>query len=147
MIWILILVAIMLGMAMPVQTGVNMQLRQYVGHPILAALGSFCAGTLSLLIYILIIRPPLPSLNVLTQIPIWGWAGGLLGATYITLVVILAPKLGSTSLVVAVVAGQMIMSLILDHYGLMGFPVHPINLLRLLGVLLLILGVVLIQRY
>jgi bacterial/archaeal transporter family-2 protein len=147
MIWILLLIAILLGMAMPIQTGVNTQLRQYLGHPIIAALGSFCIGTLSLSIYVLILRPPLPALSVIPKVPIWGWIGGMLGAIYITLVVILAPRLGSTTLVAAVVAGQMVMSLILDHYGMLGFPVHPTNLLRVLGVALIVIGVVLVQRY
>jgi bacterial/archaeal transporter family-2 protein len=60
--------------------------------------------------------------------------------------VVLAPKLGAGTLVAAVVAGQMITSLLLDHYGLIGFPIHSLSPLRLMGAALVIAGVVLIQR-
>ncbi len=60
--------------------------------------------------------------------------------------VVLAPKLGAGTLVAAVVAGQMFTSLLLDHYGLIGFPVHSLSLVRFLGAVLVIAGVILIQR-
>jgi transporter family-2 protein len=76
----------------------------------------------------------------------WQWTGGLLGAIYIVTVVVLAPRLGAGTLIAAVVGGQMAASLVLDHYGLVGFPEHPISGLRLLGAALVMLGVALIQR-
>jgi len=59
---------------------------------------------------------------------------------------VLAPRLGAATLVAAVVAGQMIASLLLDQYGLLGFPTHPMNGLRVLGAALVIVGVILVQR-
>jgi len=60
--------------------------------------------------------------------------------------IVLAPRLGAATLIAAVVAGQMITSLVLDQYGLVGFPVHSMTLVRLLGAALVIAGVILIQR-
>ena len=60
--------------------------------------------------------------------------------------IVLAPRLGAATLVAAVVAGQMLASVLLDQYGLVGFPVHPLSALRLLGAGLVIGGVMLIQR-
>jgi transporter family-2 protein len=76
----------------------------------------------------------------------WQWSGGLLGAVYVVATIVLAPRLGAATLIAAVVAGQMIASVLLDQYGLVGFPVHPLSALRLLGAGLVIGGVVLIQR-
>jgi transporter family-2 protein len=74
------------------------------------------------------------------------WSGGIIGALYVLAAVVLAPRLGAGTLVAAVVAGQMITSLVLDHYGLIGFPVHPLSAVRFIGAALIIMGVVLIQR-
>ncbi|WP_407252114.1 DMT family transporter [Klebsiella pneumoniae] len=55
------------------------------------------------------------------------------------------PKLGATTVLALMVVGQMLLSLMLDHYGLLGIPVYPVTGIRLLGVVLLVLGVVLIR--
>ena len=69
-----------------------------------------------------------------------------MGAVYIAAVVVLAPRLGAGTIFAAVVGGQMLASLIVDHFGWVGFPEHPISALRLLGAALVMLGVALIQR-
>ncbi|MEO7474189.1 MAG: DMT family transporter, partial [Gemmatimonadales bacterium] len=76
----------------------------------------------------------------------WHWCGGLLGAIYIVATIVLAPRLGAATLVAALVAGQMLMSLMIDQYGWVGFTVHPISPLRLLGAALIVGGVALVQR-
>jgi transporter family-2 protein len=70
----------------------------------------------------------------------------LLGAAYVALTIVLAPRLGAATMIAAIVAGQMLMSLALDQYGLVGFPLHPITAARVVGALLVIAGVALIQR-
>ena len=142
----LILAAILIGIALPVQAGVNAQLRLGVTHPLLAAFISFFVGTVALLGFNLALRVPAPSGEALGRIPWWQWTGGLLGALYIYAAVILAPRLGAATLVAATVAGQMMASLVLDHFGLVGYPQQTITPTRALGVVLVIGGVVLIQR-
>ena len=95
---------------------------------------------------VLALRVPIPIANAWSASQWWLWTGGLLGALYISAAVVLAPRLGAATLVAAVVAGQMAASLVLDHFGWVGFPEHPVNGLRLLGASLVILGVVLVQR-
>jgi bacterial/archaeal transporter family-2 protein len=145
MIW-LVLVAILVGVFLPVQAGVNSQLRMGVGHPLLAALISFVVGTIALLGLNLALRVPLPAGEAAARFPWWHWVGGLLGAAYIYLAIVLAPRLGAATLVAAIVTGQMMASLILDHYGWVGFPQQSITPTRLVGALLVIGGVLLIQR-
>jgi transporter family-2 protein len=142
----LLLLAVCVGSLLPVQTGVNAQLRTYLGHPIATALVAFGVGIVGLLVAVLWLRIPVPLAEAWSQSAWWQWSGGLLGAIYIAAAVVLAPRLGAGTLIAAVVGGQMIASLILDHFGWVGFPEHPISGLRLLGAALVMLGVALIQR-
>ena len=143
---VLLLIAIFIGALLPVQTGINAQLRTFLGHPITTALVSFGVGAIGLLVAVLSLGIQMPLGAAWSQTSWWQWTGGLLGAIYIAGAVVLAPRLGSGTLIAAVVGGQMVASLVLDHFGLVGFPEHPISGARLLGATLVILGVVLIQR-
>ena len=142
----LLVLAVLIGALLPVQTGVNAQLRTSLGSPIATALVSFGVGAAGLLVAVLSLRIPVPLGQAWLQTSWWQWSGGLLGAIYIAAVVVLAPRLGAATLIAAMVGGQMAASLIVDHFGWMGFPAYPISALRLLGAGLVILGVVLIQR-
>ena len=142
----LLLLAVFVGFVLPVQTGVNAQLRTAVGDPVATALVSFAVGTVALLVAVLALRIPLSLSDAWSRSAWWQWSGGLLGAIYIASVVVLAPRLGAATIIAAVVGGQMVASLMLDHFGWIGFPEHPISGLRLLGAGLVILGVALIQR-
>ena len=147
MIWLLLFLALLAGMMLPVQTGVNSQLARLVGNSTLAALISFAVGTLVLLLYSLVLRLSLPAVSEVARAPFWVWTGGLLGAFFIVTTTTLAAKMSITVMVGLIIAGQMLVSLVLDHYGLLGFPVQPISLWRVVGVLLLLAGVVLIRKF
>ena len=142
----LLLLAVLIGALLPLQTGVNAELRSSLGHPIATALVSFGVGTVGLLAAILWLRVPVPLAAAWSQTAWWQWTGGLMGAIYIAAVVVLAPRLGAGTLIAAIVGGQMVASLLLDHFGWVGFPEHPVSALRLLGAALVIFGVALIQR-
>lgn len=145
MIWLLVAAAALLGVLLPVQAGVNVQLRAGVGHPMVAATLSFAVGTLALLAVSLIMRPGVPAAAAVARLPWWAWTGGLLGALYIVSTIVLAPRLGAATLLAAIVAGQMLASLILDHFGMLGFPIQPVTPVRVAGVVLIVAGVVLLQ--
>jgi transporter family-2 protein len=143
---LLLLLALGAGVLLPVQAGVNAQLRSALGSPIAAALVSFVIGTVGLAALVVLLRSPF-ALRSAWASSSWGqWSGGLLGAVYVVATIVLAPRLGAATLVAAVVAGQMLASVLLDQYGLVGFPVHPLSALRLLGAGLVIGGVILVQR-
>ena len=142
---LLLLLAVVAGAVLPVQAGINAQLRVTLGNPLAAALISFVIGTVALALIGLGARISLPTLAVLERAPWWHWTGGLLGAVYVGMMIVLAPRLGAATLIAAVVAGQMLTSLVLDHYALVGFAAHPISLQRLLGAALVIGGVALVR--
>jgi transporter family-2 protein len=117
-----------------------------IGHPITAALVSFLVGSVGLAVAAVAARAPFTLVGAWTRSEWWHWSGGLLGAVYIVGTIVLAPRLGAATLVAALVAGQMIMSLVIDQYGWVGFAEHPISPLRLLGAALVVGGVVLVHR-
>ena len=143
---VLLLVALGIGVALPLQAGINAELRLWLGHPLQAALVSFTMGTLSLLLLVLVLRVGFTPVEPLARAPWWIWFGGLLGALYVSMTVILAPRLGAATMLGAAMAGQLIGSLLMDHYGLVGYSVRTISVERLAGAGLLLLGVALIQR-
>ena len=142
-----ILLAIVAGAVLPLQAGLNVQLGKSFHQPIFAAFASFLIGTIGLLIYLFILKFDFSSITQAKTVSPVVWTAGILGAFYVAAVIILAPKLGTALTFVLVVAGQMTVSLVLDHYGLLGLPVKQINWQRLLGVAFLVAGVLLIRRF
>lgn len=144
--YLFLLLAFLTGVAIAIQAGVNANLRAVVGHPVLASSISFGVGFLSLLTFVLVSRVPMPPLEAIRQISWWKWTGGLIGAVYVTTVIVSVPKIGTANLISLSVAGQLLAAVVLDHYGLLGFDVHPANGWRLLGILLIIAGALLVVR-
>lgn len=140
------LLALIAGAFLPFQAGVNSQLKEIAGGPVQAAFVSFAAGTVMLLAYLLLSRTAFASGPSLSNWWLW-LGGGLLGAFYVTLIVVLTPILGVALTFGLIVAGQMAMSLALDQFGWLGLPVHMLNVWRLLGAALIVAGVVLIRRF
>lgn len=143
---IYLLLALIAGAFLPVQAGINAALRNELGHPALAALVSFLIGSCGLGIYALVARLPV-AWGELTNVAAWKWTGGILGAIYVTLAVALLPRLGAAVTFGLIITGQLVASVLLDHFGWLGFPVHQINPQRVLGVILLLAGVVLIRNF
>ncbi|MCK9241263.1 DMT family transporter [Desulfocurvus sp.] len=140
-----VVLALLAGATAPVQAGINSHLRQsWAGDAVTASLVSFVVGTLALTAYLVAVRAPWPGLPV--RVPWWQWTGGLFGAFFVTMTVLLSWRLGATAMFALVVAGQLVASLALDHWGLLGYPVRPLSWERLLGTALLVAGVVLIRR-
>lgn len=142
-----ILLAVAAGAVLPLQAGFNVQLGKAVQQPIFAAFASFLVGSLALLIYLFVLKFDFTTMAQAKEASPMVWLAGILGAFYVAAVIILAPKLGTALTFSLVVAGQMTISLVLDHYGLLGLPIKHINWQRLVGVLFLISGVLLIRRF
>ncbi len=144
--FILCLLAITGGATLSVQAGINVQLQQHwAGSPVLAAMVSFTVGALALFVYVLAMRVPIPPLP--SKITPWHWMGGLLGAYLVSVTVYVAPRLGATTMIALVLAGQVGVSLVLDHFGLVGYAQKAVTWQRLAGVLLVAAGVFLIRRF
>ncbi len=148
MTWLLLLpMALAAGMALPTQFAINSQLRNAAGGPVLAAGISFLVGTVVLLGATLVVRRAVPDLGPVLSAPWWMWTGGLLGAGFVLASVILTPRLGAATTIGLFLTGQVIASVIIDHFGLFRVAVQEATPLRLLGALLIVAGVVLVQRF
>ena len=146
-IYFFLLLALVAGAMMPTQAAINNKLAGYVASPISAAFISFLIGTVGLFVYMFATGVPISNLTNIKDAPPIAWIGGLLGAFFVASTVILAPRIGVAMTFSLIVAGQMLITLVLDHYGFLGLPVKEISLARIGGILLITAGVVIIRRF
>ena len=92
MIWLLIAITLASGMLLPVQAGVNAQLRTHVGYAMTAAIINFLLGATALFAVSIVMRTPLASFSKLSSVPWWLWLGGLYGANYIVVSILLGAE-------------------------------------------------------
>lgn len=147
MTWLLFVVAFAIGGFVTLQTGSNTRLKEALGEPLVALILSSSIGVGALIAIATMARRPWPSVEQLAAASWWAWLGGLLGAAYAVVVVLLAKPLGAAPLTAALVTGQLACSVVLDHFGWVGFEQHAAHPLRLVGCALMIVGFVLIARF
>jgi bacterial/archaeal transporter family-2 protein len=140
-----IALAALTGLLLPLQSLIAARLAEAINGPLMAALVNFVGGTLALALVIVLFRVPWPSGAQAASVPAYVWMSGLLGAFFVAQAAFTIPKLGAAGMVALVVAGQMIGSVLMDHFGILQ-PVQPVTLQKLLGAVFLLAGVVLILR-
>lgn len=135
------LLAIAAGLGITLQTTLNGQLAKGVGgDSVAAALFSFTAGAVCLGVFSLMRGGIVASLAAIPAQPWWSLLGGLLGAGALLSYVVLAPKIGLSALLGLAIAGQIISSLVIDHFGLMGASERPVSLIKLAGSMVMLAG-------
>lgn len=135
------LLAIAAGLGITLQTTLNGQLAKGVGgDSVAAALFSFTAGAVCLGVFSLMRGGIVASLAAIPVQPWWSLLGGLLGAGALLSYVVLAPKIGLSALLGLAIAGQIISSLVIDHFGLMGASERPVSLVKLAGSMVMLAG-------
>jgi bacterial/archaeal transporter family-2 protein len=133
-----IVLALLAGVSIVVQQALNANLRAALHSTVWSAATSYAVGIIGMALFALAVRAPLPALGVAGAIPWWAWLGGLFGTIYVALSTLLVSQLGAASFVALLVTGQMIASITFDHFGWIGLTQRPIDLPRLIGVVLLI---------
>lgn len=137
----------LIGTAMTLQTAINAQVSQSIGSPLQAALISFSFGTLILAVLVLLQKQAWPSLQQFSQLPWYAWCAGVLGVYAISLSIYTAPKLGLLTFSGLVIFGQILTSMLFDHFGGLGAEKNSIHWQRLLGGVVIFVGVLLtLQR-
>ena len=137
--------AIVAGVLMAIQAPTNAMLGKAAGSPVMAAFISFLVGSVALAAYLLLSSTRV-AFSGFRGLPWYVWAGGLYGAFFVAVAAFAAPRLGVGVLLTAVIAGQLVGALLLDHFGLIGLERHPVNLTRLAGVTLVLVGAVIVWR-
>ena len=82
----------------------------------------------------------------LRGVPWWAWTGGLYGVVYVSISAFAAPRLGLASMLTIAIAAQLIAALTIDHFGWLRLAQSPISLVKVMGVVLVLGGVVLVRR-
>ena len=144
---LLLFVALVAGMLAPLQAGLNGKMGRAIGDPVYAALISFVVGSFALFFYAVATRVNLSNIRQASDIHWSVWSAGFMGAFYVTATIILTPKLGAALTFGLVVAGQLIMAVCMDHFGLLGVPIQSFSLQRLAGIALITAGVILIRKF
>jgi transporter family-2 protein len=129
---------------MSVQAPTNGILARAGGSPITAALISFAVGT-AVLAVVWVASGNRPGAGAFAKLPPYAWFGGLYGAFFVAVAAFAAPRIGLASLITIGIAGQLITSVVLDHFGLLGLPRSPAGLIKLAGVALVLGGVVMVR--
>lgn len=133
------------GAATALQAPTNAKMMGAVGSPVNAAFVSFAVGTAALGILAVILQTK-PDLAASRALPWYAWVGGLYGAIFVVSAAWGVPRLGVATTIILMVAGQLLLSVALDHFGAMGMPKQPISWGRVAGVGLVLAGVLLVRR-
>jgi transporter family-2 protein len=117
------------------------------GGALMGSLISFSVGLICLLLLNVIINSN-AILNVKPAgvTPWYLWLGGFLGAVFVGYITWVNQQQGVALTFALVVTGQIFCSLVIDHYGLFGSAISTINVQKVIGAILMVIGIVLIKK-
>ena len=142
-IWLWRLLGIAIGMLLAIQVAINGHFGRVASSPVKASIMSFLTGIGILLVIILIIRERNGKFTFerdISKYPWWIWLGGILGGTYNLANVYLSRIIGTGMTVIALLVGTTICGLLVDQFGFLGARKNPVNLMKIMGVILMIAG-------
>ena len=137
---------LVIGCMLAIQGSINTQLTTFLKHPLQGGLINFSVGFLCLIGLNLVFRTSMPDWEHVKTAPWYLFAGGMLGAIFVSSVIFFIPRIGVSAVLAAAIAGQMIAASVIDHFGFFGLETHPVNAGRIAGILMLLVGIFLIQR-
>ena len=143
---LLLLTALCAGGLLPIQGALNADLSKNLNHPLQASFISFLGALIAIVVVLVLIRPEIPSVAMLKSTRAINFTGGIFGVVFVTMILVLAPKIGIANTLIAAIVGQMIVSVILDHFGLLGLRPHPASIMRMLGCVGLLVSLFLVQK-
>ncbi len=141
-----LVLTVVAGCLVGMQAPVNARLSSAVGR-FQAATFSFLVGTTALvLVTAIATQGGLGSLRHVGSVPWWALVGGLFGAVYVTVALVAVRTLGATGVTAAVITGQLVVSAVIDRFGLLGVARQQLSATRIVGLVVLAVGVVLVVR-
>ena len=140
-----VLLAAGAGCLVGMQAPINSRLGRSVGS-VQAATVSFMVGTAVLLIAVTFVNGGFGNFGQIGRAPWWALLGGLCGAVFVTIAIVTVRTLGASGLAAAVITSQLAVSVAIDRFGLLGIAKQPIGTPRIVGLVLLVMGVVLVVR-
>lgn len=142
-----IILGLLSGIVQPVQTTINGRLKKSVGSAIRATQFSMLVSltTVVVLLAVTKIGYKLPIKSIAAE-PFWIWCTGILGMSVMVLSIMVFAKLGAVQAAILPASGQIIMGLIIDNFGLFKSNVRDLSLLRGIGAILVILGIITLAK-
>lgn len=135
------IIAIVAGIFLSIEGAIYAVLGDHIGK-LESSLYNFAIGSVILAIALLFLGKG--SLSYTVNAPKWELTGGLLGVVYLTVLVIAIPLIGVGLAMGSVVVGQMIMSAVIEHYGLLGSEKKPLRIEKIIAIILMIIALTLI---
>ena len=141
-----VLATVAAGGLVALQAPINSVLGKSVGT-FAAASVNFAVGTCVLVAITLVLAGGFGDLGEGRGLDWYYWVGGgLVGAAYVTTVLLTVRELGAGGVTAATITGQLAASVAIDRAGVLGLERTPITTSRVLGVLLLVAGTILVVR-
>lgn len=146
-IWLLRALGITAGMLVGIQITVNGQLGLHLGVPVQSALLNFLVGTTTLILVVLIKDRSLVGLKGLVRekVPFWTLLGGIFGAIYVLVNVVLVGKIGPGQTIIYVLFGQITGSILIENLGLFHATKQNLTFYKIFGIFLMLVGIVIVQ--
>ena len=138
--------SLLAGFAVPLQAGTNAKLGVLLFLSLCSMVVSLVVSCSAVMVVMLIFKVPRPTIGALQEGPWWIWFGGIAGVLYITAALILVPKLGALNFIMAVIIGQLTISVIIDYFGLVGLPKQPLNVQKMIGISVVLAGFLIAVR-
>ena len=141
----LLIWAALAGAFIPVMAILNGRLGKSMGEALHASVILFGVGFLFCLTVALVLTKSLPHATDLANAKPVEYLGGFIVGFYVISATLLAPRIGLANFIVCAVSAQIIISVVIDHFGLLGAMVRPVSMTRLIGIGLLIAGIIVTQ--
>jgi len=132
--------ALLAGAFIPLIGILNGRVGRALGEPFYASVMLFGVAIILALVVSVIFGKAAPSVQNLQTLRPMDYTAGFIVAFYVISATVLAGKIGVANFIVMAVSGQIMFSLMIDHFGLFGAPVKPINMTQLVGAVLLLIG-------
>jgi transporter family-2 protein len=142
----LTLISLLAGGLIALQAPINAEAATRLGHPLTAATMSFCVGTVGLIVLTALFARNSTQLETVKTLPLYILlGGGLLGAIYVTVNLMLAPRIGVAAIMALGIAGQLFTALLIDRFGLFEMVERGLTFGRVSGALLVLVGALMVR--
>jgi transporter family-2 protein len=132
------------GMGIPVMASLNASLGQHLASPAAASAILFAGGLV--LTALITLATGMPPAKAITSVPPWLFTGAIFVVFYILSITWAAPRVGIANAVFFVLLGQLVAAAGIEHFGLLGAAQSAITLRRVVGIVVMAIGVYLAKR-
>jgi transporter family-2 protein len=141
----LIVWALLAGAGIPIMGILNGRLGRSLGVTLHAPVIAITIALILSLVITWAVTKSVPNIQELAVVKPIEYLGGVIVAFYVISATLLAPRIGVVNFIACAVSAQIIISVLIDHFGLFGAMVRPISLYRFLGISLLLCGLIITQ--